>query len=160
MGEEDFVKGEGVFFFIGKTCTKFHSDIWKPCSTIISCLLSKRVLLNCNFFLPKHVGYLFYFVLQIGSSIFCTSWPSKEKENFCIILTCWGDTLGQGHYQTWGQVLPLVMPLSSNLTNQNTATRGRKPHYVKIYFFKFWFQGLCGTKGEGELLCIEMKGPK
>jgi hypothetical protein len=27
-GEEDFVKGEGVFFFIGKTCTKFHSDIW------------------------------------------------------------------------------------------------------------------------------------
>jgi hypothetical protein len=73
-GEEDFVKGEGVFFFIGKTCTKFHSDIWKPCSTIISCLLSKRVILNCNFFLPKHVGYLFcpsnrFFRSLVGSSV-------------------------------------------------------------------------------------------
>lgn len=52
---------------------------------LISCLLSKRVTLNCNFSLPRHVGYLFcpsnrFFrslvgssVLGAGSSIFCTS---------------------------------------------------------------------------------------
>jgi hypothetical protein len=42
-------------------------------------------------------------VLGAHSSIFCTSWPSKEKDNFCIILYMLG-------WYTRTRVVPNLRP--------------------------------------------------